>query len=421
MQKKIAIFGAGQSGQSARRLARSLGYSVVLYDEGGQGDAVTLSEHDLAAADLCVFSPGFAAAHAWRRRAIQTGLPCLSELAFAAAHWQGPIIGVTGTNGKTTLTTLLAEALAAAGHSSVATGNIGYPLSDAVLSDANQPGAYAVVEISSFQAELSQELALDGLLWTNFAEDHLDRYASMAAYFEAKAQLLKCLTPGAHCVLGPELAPWMQQQAIDCAACQTLQGVDDLAGMLSEDSVFRRRPNVENFSLAARWWQLSGWPLESLIAVANESKLPAHRLSVVAEWGGVRFWNDTKATNFHAALAAIESVGAPIVWIGGGRGKGGDVEGFARKVAAQVDAAVLYGEMAQSLAVAMQGQLSTIVVHERFEDAVHAAAGLASSIPAANVLLSPGFASFDQFSSYSARGKMFKELVLSLKNPQRFC
>ncbi|NBB79336.1 MAG: hypothetical protein GVY36_07820 [Verrucomicrobia bacterium] len=450
MGAKIAIFGAGQSGQAVRRLAQSLGHASVLFDESGQGDADSFSQADLARFDTFVFSPGFAADHPWRRLAAGAGRPCLSELAYAAPHWRGPLIGITGTNGKTTLTQLLADALAevrrkevvanvacpladasvapspmqalASEHATLqalALGNIGYPLADAVRSPANKKGACAVVEISSFQAELSQSLRLDGLLWTNFAEDHLDRYTSMDAYFEAKAQLFECLKPGAHCVVGRSVLPYMERRVGSCAECHPADPDTALLAELQADSVFRRRPNIENFNLAAAWWTRSGLPVDALIQAADAFKPAPHRLTPVAECGDVRFWNDSKATNFLAALAAVESVAPPIVWIGGGRAKGGDLPSFARSIAARVDVAVLYGEVAEALAAAMHGQPVRVVRFDKFSDAVQAAAILGGEMPGANVVLSPGFASFDQFDAYSARGKMFSDMVLGLKNARR--
>ena len=518
MTRTIAIFGAGQSGQATWRLAQSLGHATVLFDEGGKGDALVFSAEDVERFDAFVFSPGFAADHPWRCLVSQAGRSCISELAYAAPHWRGRLIGVTGTNGKTTVTKLLADALAkciakdgavnvacplvtdhepsrmadasaaprpsralalrepqglepacrelveqaetASEHATlraVAVGNIGYPLADAVLSAANLDGACAVVEISSFQAELSQTLRLDGLIWTNFAEDHLDRYASMDAYFEAKAQLLGCLKPGACCVVGPSVVPWLARRQFFVGATwkrlpaallpvqadgsriyiknprtencirlgqpnrarpggETSPANTALLEQLDADSVFGRFPNTENFRLAAAWWTGAGLPTDALICAANAFAPAPHRLALVAECDGVRFWDDSKATNFHAALAAIESIAAPIIWIGGGQGKGGDLQSFARSVAARVDVAVLYGEVAEALAAAMHDLPVRAERCYQFSDAVHRAAAIAGEMSGASVLLSPGFASFDQFESYGARGKMFTDLVLGLKN-----
>ena len=395
------------------------GFEAVLIDEAGRGDRTTFESGDEVEFACCIFSPGFAADHPWRALAESSSIPCLSEIAFAATHWQGRIVGITGTNGKTTLTALLDNALRHAGYTSVAAGNIGYPFSDAVLSDSNQTKAFAVVEISSFQAELADGLELDAFLWTNFAEDHLDRYASMARYFSAKARLFDCLKKEGICVVSPQVANWMAAMGKDFNACTVAYRDPLLARQLSPDSVFRHYPYSENYSLAAELWWLMDERSSALVEAATTSVLAPHRLQVVAELGGVRYWNDSKATNFHATLAALSSVDRPIVWIGGGRTKGGDVEAFAQEVAGHVEAAVVYGEVADRLAGALSGSLDSIHVYHRFADAVLAAAALAAAIPDANVLLSPAFSSLDQFDSYEARGKSFMEMVLSLKSARK--
>lgn len=421
MLKPYAIFGAGLSGQAASRLAQAEGLEVVLFDEAGRGERSVFDVEDVSAFGGFVFSPGFAAGHPWRDLVEASGAPCLSELAWAAGFWQGRIIGVTGTNGKSTLTALLDEAFRQSGQTSVAAGNIGYPLADAVLSNANTTEATAVVEISSFQAELAGELELDALLWTNFAEDHLDRYASMECYFAAKARLFDCLKEGGTCVVGPGVAGWFDRFGQPPAACMVADSETALLAQLSPESLFRRSPNSENFLMAATFWHSLGLPTAPLVEAANAFRLAPHRLALVAEAGGVRFWDDSKATNFHAALAAVQSVARPIVWIGGGRAKGGDVEAFAREIAPHIDAAILYGEVAKRLANALDGVLESVDVHRPFAEAVASAAEIAASMPAANVVLSPGFASFDQFDSYGARGKNFADMVLSLKNAGKSC
>jgi UDP-N-acetylmuramoylalanine--D-glutamate ligase len=429
MSKSYAIFGAGLSAQAARRLALAQGHSAVLIDESGQGDFDAFVASDLSDYDAFIFSPGFAASHPWRVMVEASGLPCMGELGFAARFWQGPIIAVTGTNGKSTLTALICDALQRAGHLSVAAGNIGYPFADAVLSESNQPGAYAVIEVSSFQAELPEGLALDGLLWSNFAEDHLDRYCSMQQYFEAKAGLFDCLKPNGVCVIGEQLADWMQEQEQVFAAC-TIAYVDATFDFrLVPSSVFNRFPYSENFTLAAEFWWLIGQSPAALVDAANQFALAPHRLAVVAQQDGICFWDDSKATNFHATLAAIESLvatGQPIVWIGGGRAKGGDVEAFAQSVSGRIAGAVVYGEVGPRLGAALSPQHDAVRVCEAFEAAVLAAVELAETFragehsvdaasPQVHVLLSPGFASFDQFDSYKSRGKSFLDTVLSLK------
>lgn len=418
MPKKIAILGAGISGQAAARLGVSLGHEVSIFDQDGCGDSDVFTVSQLEGFDLVVVSPGFGLEHPWRQIAVKSNKACFGELGFAARHWKGKIIAVTGTNGKSTLTNFLTHSLLAAGHQAVATGNIGYPLSDAVLSEKNTPDAYAICEVSSFQAEMPFGLELDGLIWTNFAEDHLDRYESMSEYFYAKAHLFDCLLPDAVCVLSPQVNYWMNLMNTDFNACSVAYEDPLLLEQLKPNSPFKEFPQTENIYLAAELWWLLDLPHEVLINTANNFKLSAHRLKREVIWNGVNFWNDSKATNFHATLAAIHAVPSPIHWIGGGRVKGGDVEAFAKEMSSHIAAAYVYGEVGRRLAAEFEKWHRKVTIYERFEDAVLAASKGAVDDISANVLLSPGFSSFDQFSSYEERGKCFIDTVLSLNGAQ---
>lgn len=400
--RRIAVFGAGVSGQAAIKLIEALGAEAVCFDEKNRA----FTEVELAGCDAFVFSPGFAADHPWRAQCVRSGKPCYSELGFAAQFWPGQVLGITGTNGKTTVTGLLCGALNRAGLTAVTAGNIGTPLSEQVLS---VNADWAVCEISSFQAELPEALELDGLLWTNFAEDHLDRYADMAEYFAAKANLLNCLKSGAPVVVGESVA--LQNDRFKIAPEWA-----NFSEKLSEQSPFALSPQSDNVQLAASLWCALGLPEAALVEAANAFQLAPHRLSKVAEWGGVSFWNDSKATNFHAALAATQALELPVFWIGGGSGKGGDLEAFASSLGQRITAAFVYGEVAETLAGALEKHLPRVQVHPRFEDAVAAASQTALAEAPAAVLLSPGFASFDQFRSYAERGESFISSVLSLKD-----
>jgi UDP-N-acetylmuramoylalanine--D-glutamate ligase len=412
--QKIAILGAGVSGQAACRLADSQGHTTCLFDQNGRGDTDVLTRELLEPFDSIVLSPGFGHAHPWRQIALNSSKPCYGELGFAACHWRGNVIGVTGTNGKSTLTKFLCQALQHSGRQAVAAGNIGYPFSDAVLSEVNRPEAYAIVEVSSFQAELPFGLKLDGLIWSNFAEDHLDRYDSMSDYFAAKANLFSCLVSDSICVMSRQVRDWMDRMNSKLNTFSIVSGDSDLLAQLAPQSPFKHFPQSENFSLVAELWCLLDLPEASLLETANSFELAPHRLKCVATWSGAHFWNDSKATNFHATLAALSVLKKPIFWIGGGQVKGGDVEAFARGVTVDVEAAFVYGEVGQRLAEELRKSLKMVKVYDKFEEAVLAAAEAASGIEGANVLLSPGFSSFDQFPSYEARGKCFNSTVLSL-------
>ncbi len=353
--------------------------------------------------------------HPWRVLAESSRRPCYSELGFAARHWRGHLLGVTGTNGKTTITSLLCRGLERLGLVALEAGNIGTPLSDRVLSDAHHEDAYAVCEISSFQAELPRGLQLDGLIWSNFSEDHLDRYTSMAEYFAAKASLLRGMRPNASVVIGADVLAFDSR----LAEIPNLSVVDQpcaLAQSLAPDSPFRMLPQCRNFDLSAALWDALNLPSQALIDSANTFQLAAHRLSPIDYWDGVSYWDDSKATNFHAVWAAINAMQGRVFWIGGGRYKGGNLDAFARLIAPKIEAAFLYGEVAWQLAASLEPIHPRVVIQLDFVDAVQAAVRAALAHAPSTVLLSPGFASFDQFSGYTARGKSFISTVLSLKH-----
>ncbi|MGJ8640932.1 MAG: UDP-N-acetylmuramoyl-L-alanine--D-glutamate ligase [Opitutaceae bacterium] len=416
MSENIAILGAGVSGQAARRLVESFGDSAVVFDQTASPESIAFEASALDGMDAVVISPGFEQSHPWREIAESSGISCWGELGYAARYWKGKIIAVTGTNGKTTVTEFLAKALNAAGLKAVAAGNIGYTLSDAVLSEVNSKDAYAVVEVSSFQAELPRGLELDALVWTNFAEDHLDRYSSMKDYFDAKAKLFDCLVAGAPCVLGSQVVEWLRLMKSEFSSFVTVKEDSLLIDRLDLGSPFKQFPQSENFSLGAKLWSLLGLPADSLLETANSFELAPHRLKCETTRRGVSFWNDSKATNFHATLAALTALSEPIYWIGGGQTKGGDLRAFAQKVASFAKVAYVYGEAGAELAVELKNTDIPVFYVGEFQAAVMAAAKAADCEPSANVLLSPGFSSFDQFSSYEERGKCFINTVLGLND-----
>ncbi|MEM8867903.1 MAG: Mur ligase family protein [Verrucomicrobiota bacterium] len=224
MEERIAVFGAGISGQAAARLAGREGAKVTLFDQKTEGANAIFEQADLDQFDRFVFSPGFAATHPWRLLVVGSGKPCYGEFSYAASKWKGPLIAITGTNGKTTTTELLRDALIAVGKSAHAVGNIGMPLSELICEGANDGETIAVCEVSSFQAELCAGLQVDALIWTNFSEDHLDRYESIEDYFRAKANLLGSLKEGAPFILGEDVQRLIESHGIRVAGAGSKAG-----------------------------------------------------------------------------------------------------------------------------------------------------------------------------------------------------
>lgn len=419
LARPVAVLGAGVSGQGVLALLAAAGARGELYDEKAEGARRTFVAAEAAAHGLVVFSPGFAPEHAWLAAARAAGCVCLGELDFASLFWRGDLVAVTGTNGKTTLTEFLTHALNAAGRRAHATGNIGHPLSRLVVEQGGGmagPGAavqpaVAVCEVSSFQAETLQHLRPTATLWTNFAEDHLERHPGLAAYFAAKWRLLERTAPGAVFV-GSSVQSYAAASGRILPAPAGLATEGRPADARLAGSVFAGYPQRENFLLAAAWWRQAGLPADVLYAAARSFRLGEHRLTRVGEKRGVTFWNDSKATNFHAVEAALATFDTPVLWIGGGKAKGGDLAGFVRRIAQKIRHAFLIGETAPALAGHCRDARVSASACASLEEAVRAAFGRAGA--GDQVLLSPGFASFDMFRGYDDRGRQFTRVVEKL-------
>ncbi|HXC01558.1 MAG TPA: UDP-N-acetylmuramoyl-L-alanine--D-glutamate ligase [Opitutaceae bacterium] len=412
LAKPVAVLGAGVSGRAVAGLLGSLGARAVLFDQkGGEGAAVDF----VSAAQghsLVVFSPGFAPGHPWLAAARAAGATCLGELDFASLFWPGRVLAITGTNGKTTLAEFLTHALRSIGRDARATGNIGHPFSQLVIEDnADRANTIAVCEVSSFQAETLEYFRADALLWTNFAEDHLERHGTMENYFDAKWNLVGH-TPSGTVFAGSSTVRFAEKSGRAfppgaAVASEARPADSSLAG-----TPFAGYPQRENFLLAAAWWRSEQLPPEALLAAARSFRLGSHRLARVAEHDGVVYWNDSKATNFHAVEGALTNFPRPVLLIAGGKGKGGDLAGFVRRIAPRVKFAFLLGETRSVLAAACAQYGVACTLCATLAEAVERAT--AAAAPGDHILLSPGFASFDMFRGYDDRGAQFERLVNNL-------
>jgi UDP-N-acetylmuramoylalanine--D-glutamate ligase len=408
LTRPVAILGGGVSGEGVRALLAALGATGQVYDaKGAEFTAKAASGHALA-----VFSPGFDPNHPWLARARAAGVECLAELDFAALCWRGRIVAVTGTNGKTTLTEFLTHALRAIGRAAWATGNIGHSFSQLVAEIAGgAKDALAVCEVSSFQAEMLRHFTADATLWTNFAEDHLERHPGLEAYFSAKWNLVARTAPGG-VLAGSSVERFAKKFERPLAAGAAVATEGQPADPRLAGSVFVDYPQRENFLLAAAWWRAAGLDERALFTAAKTFRLGRHRLVRVAEHEGVGYWNDSKATNFHAVEAALQRFPGAVVLIAGGKGKGGDLAGFVHRIAPRVKHAVLIGETSTELAFHCATFRVAHTTCATLGEAVRRAAELA--VPGDQVLLSPGFASFDMFRNYEDRGDQFERLAREL-------
>lgn len=408
----VAIFGGGVSGRALTSLVSRLGAKGMVFDANpSDGDFGDFTAADATAHRLVLFSPGFTPTHPWLASARAAGALCLGELDFASLFWRGPFVAITGTNGKTTLTEFLTHALNSAGLDATATGNIGYPLSQLVVDrNGGAPNAYALCEVSSFQAETLRHFRADSALWINFAEDHLERHGSMETYFMAKWRLLeRCIGGHVHAGSSVQRFATLFGQTLPADACVASE--DQPGDVLLEGTLFAAYPQRENFLLAAAWWRAAGLRESILYAAARSFAPSRHRLEKVGEINGVTWWNDSKATNFHAAEAALTRFQQPVLLIAGGKSKGGDLHGFIRRIAPRVRHVALIGETRHVLATFCGAEHVAYTLCHDLAQSVQAIAALAK--PGDHALLSPGFASLDQFLGYADRGDQFVALVNS--------
>ncbi len=409
--RPAAVFGWGVSGQAAGGLLRAAGFTYETYDEKvAEGVNTEFRVEDAQRHGLIVYSPGFRQNHPWLLRARSAGCCCLGEMDFASLFWKGAVIGVTGTNGKTTLTDFLAFALRRNGMDAVAAGNIGYPLSKLHELTRTQR-MFAVCETSSFQSEDLNHMRPHAVLWTNFDEDHLDRYTSLREYFLAKWKLIQRLTRP-RLVVGSSVAQFAADFGLSLPSYAVIVTRAD-AHLIPPGSCFCTYPQQENYLIARQFWLMEGFPLKVLEEAAGVFAPRRHRLVKVADIGELSFWNDSKATNFHAVYAALEEFPEPVYWIGGGKPKGGDIPGFIGKIAPRVREAFLIGETGPSLVTLFENHGVPATLYPSMQDAVFAAAQKTQGKGV--VLFSPGFASFDMFQNYADRGTAFERAVLSLK------
>lgn len=384
----------------------------------------------LAGVDLVVPSPGVSADAAILVAAGRAGIPVRSEIEVAAAAIDVPLIAITGTNGKSTTTSLVGDMLEAAGNKVFTGGNLGTPLIDA----AGGSHDVVVAEISSFQLEWVESFHPQIGVLLNVTDDHLDRYRDRAHYLATKARLFARQNDGDAAVLNRDDPEVMSLLATLRAGVRTFgsapapdgrtgQGVAaHVAGdtiVVREHEVervvslarttLRGQHNRENVMAALLATRAFGAPLEALQAALDGFRGLRHRLETVREAAGVAYVDDSKGTNVGALLKSLEGYrDGSVVLIAGGIAKGGDYTVARELLARKVCQLVLYGEARGFLAESWQGATET-TIRERFADAVTAA--IASARSGNVVLLSPACASMDQFRDYAARGDAFAAIV----------
>jgi UDP-N-acetylmuramoylalanine--D-glutamate ligase len=443
--KRVLVVGLGKSGVASALFLKSRGARVTVSDSKPQeqfGDEIpALLDHGVAVEtgghgertfqgqDLIVVSPGVPVDAPPLVQARALGETVIGEIELAARFFRGPIVAITGSNGKTTTTTLAGEIIAAGGHSTVVGGNIGTPAISLV--DSATPLTVAVLEVSSFQLETIQTFRAKIAVVLNVTPDHLDRHRTFAAYADAKARIFENQQADDFAVLNADdptcrsLAARTRAKVFWFSRIKEVQPggytqngriwFRDSGGqreiMLLSEIPLKGAHNVENVLAAVCVGALMGCPPELIRRTIQNFKAVEHRLEYVATIGGVEYYNDSKATNVDATRKAIESFPANIHLILGGKDKGSDYSVLNDLLGERVKRVYTIGAAAEKIESQI---LKTIPVFhaETLDLAIKRAASQASAGDV--VLLAPACASFDQFKNYEQRGRVFKEVVREL-------
>lgn len=442
--KKVLVVGLGKSGLAAALFLRRRGAQVTVSDVRSaealakdipalleEGIMVETGGHGLLTfrrQDLIVVSPGVPLNTPELVQVKSFGLPVIGELELAARFLEGKILAITGSNGKTTTTSLVGEILEAAGFKTLVGGNIGTPVIS--LIEESTPETWSVLEVSSFQLESTEEFHPQISVILNITPDHLDRHGTFENYAMAKERIFAAQTKDDHVVLNAD------NVRAEAAAVRALapvhffsmeRAVQQGAWVEGGQVVFRNGPdapvepilplhniplkgehNVENVLAAVCAARLAGAAPEAIRRAIEKFKAVEHRLEYVATINGVEFYNDSKATNVDATMKAVAAFSTPIHLILGGKDKNSDYTLLAPLLRQHARAVYTIGSAAAKIESHLRGVIS---LHscETLDKAVTAAASAAH--PGDVVLLAPACSSFDQFESYEHRGRVFKELV----------
>ncbi len=423
--KRVTVMGMARSGQSAARLALAKGAVVTCTDRRADAPAIAgascvYGEHrreDFTGADLVVVSPGVPAAQADVQAALAAGVPVLGELAFAASLLTAPILAVTGTNGKSTTTHLLAQLLSNAGHAVFAGGNLGRPLSEAVGLEVD----YVVAEVSSYQMELPGRFKPRAAAILNLAPDHLERHGTMESYAAHKCRVFARMGPDDAAIV-PDGDPRLMRLADVLpgtryflgnapgvrvhGATLRFDGVSD-PGELSVDGFpLPGEHNRENLAAAALLAMTGAGLRREAMDVSRLQGLD-HRMQPVAVRAGVTWINDSKATNVDSTLVALRAVDLPRTHVLlGGQGKAGSPWALLGDLLRRAASVTTFGASGSAIAEVLEGEGVRVHRAGTLEDAMRHAAGQASA--GASVLLSPSCASFDAYTDYEHRGRAFR-------------
>jgi UDP-N-acetylmuramoylalanine--D-glutamate ligase len=443
--KRVLVVGLGRSGVASAFFLQEHGAKVTvsdtkseaqlqnevaaLLDRGVSIEAGRHGERTFRDQDLIIVSPGVPSDQPQLQHARTLGIPVIGEVELAFRFLQGKVLAITGSNGKTTTTSLVGEILSKAGMKTLVGGNIGTPVIS--LAGKTTPDTVVVLEISSFQLETIEQFCPWIAAILNITPDHLDRHHTFEAYVAAKARMFENQKASDFGVLNaddPACIALKDKVKGSLFWFSRKQTVDNGAFLLGDQIIFCRNGadqsvlsrsdiqlkglhNMENVLAAVTMAMLAGCTPEQVRQAVSEFRAVEHRLELVASINGVTFYNDSKATNVDATVKALESFPRNIHIILGGKDKGSDYTVLSPLLRERVKRAYLVGAAAQKIASHIQGA-APLVHSGTLDRAVRQA--FESASPGDVVVLAPACASFDQFENYEQRGRVFKELVHSL-------
>jgi UDP-N-acetylmuramoylalanine--D-glutamate ligase len=434
--KNVAVLGAGLSGTAAALLLRSEGAKVTVLDSAeektllkstienlrARGVAVRCgpeAETDSSNYDFVVLSPGIDPISPLATNFSSRKIETMGELELGWRSVDLPVIAITGTNGKTTTTELLAQMLNACGQRTIACGNIGKPLCEVAFEDRDLD--VLTVEVSSFQLETIRTFRPSISVWLNFAPDHLDRYPSVAEYRAAKLRIFENQTADDVAVVNAgETLPKIAARAVTFSA-YTDQADFRLEGgsivyqntpvLRMAETKLRGSHNIENLMATLAVGLARGLSFGEMLPPLCAYEPRPHRCEFVRELGAVIYVNDSKATNLAAVEKALLAQNKSVILIAGGKDKGFTFETLLPLVSGKVRTTILIGEMAERIARDWSAAVPCEIANS-LADAVERAHAIAK--PGEVVLFSPGTSSFDMFKSYADRGDQFRALVHAL-------
>lgn len=448
-EKQVMVYGAAKSGLSAAGLLQKLGSVVLIFDKNKELTKQMLKERypfstdftlitgeltqdKIKALDLLIISPGVATDHPDILKVMELGIPVWSEVELAYKCTKGKIIGITGTNGKTTTTTLVGEIMKAYYEEVFVVGNIGNCYSEAALSTTEQ--SVTVIELSSFQLETIHDLKLDVSAILNITPDHLDRHYTMDNYIAMKERITRNQSNQEICILNYEdeilrqMAKRIRAKVIYFSSKRELSeglylkdeniicsrnGVSEIFCNVNELHILGNH-NYENVMAAVLMALNMDVPMDVIRKAVLSFKGVEHRIEYVETINGVTYYNDSKGTNPDASIRAVQAMRCSTVLIGGGYDKKIPFDELIESFEGKIKALVLLGQTREEFAeTAKKHGFENVILVDTLKEAVLKSASITK--PGEAVLLSPACASWGMFENYEQRGRLFKEYVRELR------